>query len=83
MLAEEERRQIADRVRRGRWHNARKVAFLPWAHRACGNRYLSYHARFPPRVTIHPEQVEGVLSLNEWPLIKELFRSQGSLTSEE
>jgi DNA invertase Pin-like site-specific DNA recombinase len=38
MMAEYERRQIADRTRRGRWHKARQAAFQPWASRAYGSR---------------------------------------------
>ena len=39
MIAEYARSQIADRTRRGRLHQARKAALLPWAYRAYG--YLS------------------------------------------
>jgi site-specific DNA recombinase len=64
MLAEYERGQIADRARRGRLHKARKAAFLPWAYRADGYRYIPKHAGLPPRVAIHPEQAEVVQSFN-------------------
>ena len=38
MSAEDARRQIADRTRRGRLPTARKAACLPWAYRAYGYR---------------------------------------------
>ena len=70
MMAEYERSQIADRTRRGRWHKARKAAFLPWAYRAYGYRYIPKHAGLPPRVDIHPAQAEVVRDMFRW-LIQE------------
>jgi site-specific DNA recombinase len=66
MIAAYERRQMADRTRRGRLHKARKAEFLPWAYRAYGYRYIPTHAGLPPRVESHPEQAEVVRDLFRW-----------------
>src|SRR4029434_6911087 len=55
MMAEYARSQMADRTRRGRLPKARKAAFLPWAYRAYGYRYIHTHAVRPPRVDIPPD----------------------------
>jgi site-specific DNA recombinase len=66
MMAAYERSQIADRTRRGRLHKARTAAFLPWAYRASGYRYLPKHAGLPPRVEIHPDQAEVGRDMLRW-----------------
>jgi site-specific DNA recombinase len=43
MIAEYERAQILERTRRGRLEKARRGAYLPWAYRGYGYRYLPRH----------------------------------------
>ncbi|HSF30714.1 MAG TPA: recombinase family protein [Candidatus Tectomicrobia bacterium] len=76
MIAEYERSQIADRTRRGRLHKARKAAFLPWAYRAYGYRYIPKHAGLSPRVEIHPEQAEVVRDMFRWLIQEQLTTRQ-------
>ena len=76
MIAEDARSQIADRTRRGRLHKARKAAFLPWAYRAYGYRYIPKHAGLPPRVAIPPEQAEVVRDMFRWLIQEQLTTRQ-------
>jgi site-specific DNA recombinase len=76
MIAEYERRQIADRTRRGRWHTARKAAFLPWAYRVYGYRYIPKQAGLLPRVEVHPEQADVVRDMLRWLIEAQLTTRQ-------
>jgi site-specific DNA recombinase len=72
MIAEYERRQIADRTRRGRLHKARKAECMPWAYRIYGYRYIPKHAGLPPRVARHPEQADVVQEMFQWLIHEQL-----------
>jgi len=60
MIAEYERAQILERTRRGRLEKARRGAFLPWAYRCYGYRYLPKRPGCLPQVVIDLEEAEVV-----------------------
>jgi site-specific DNA recombinase len=76
MIAEYERSQIADRTRRGRLHKARKDAFLPWAYRVYGYRYIPKQAGLLPRVEVYPEQADVVRDMFRWLIEEQLTTRQ-------
>jgi len=55
MIAEYERAQIAERMRRGRLEKARRGEFIPWAYSCYGYRYLPKRHGSAPQVMIEPE----------------------------
>jgi len=60
MIAEYERAQIAERMRRGRLEKARRGEFIPWAYTCYGYRYLPKRHGSAPQVMIDPEEAEVV-----------------------
>src|SRR5262249_43258739 len=63
MIAEYERAQIAERMRRGRLEKARRGEFIPWAYTCSGDRYLPKRHGSPPQVMIEPTEAEVVRSI--------------------
>src|SRR5262249_12928760 len=59
-IAEYERAQIAERMRRGRLEKARRGEFIPWAYTCYGYRYLPKRHGSAPQVMIEPEEAEVV-----------------------
>lgn len=60
MIAEYERAQITERMRRGKMEKARRGDYLPWAYSCYGYRYLPKRHGSPPQVMIEPEEAEVV-----------------------
>ena len=60
MIAEDERAQITERTRRGRLEKARRGAFMPWAYRGSGYRYLPTRHGYAPHVAIEPAEAAVV-----------------------
>jgi len=63
MIAEYERAQIAERMRRGRLEKARRGEFIPWAYTCYGYRYLPKRHGSAPQVMIEPTEAEVVRSI--------------------
>ncbi len=63
MIAEYERAQIAERMRRGRLEKARRGEFIPWAYTCYGYRYLPKRHGSTPQVMIEPTEAEVVRSI--------------------
>jgi site-specific DNA recombinase len=63
MIAEYERAQIAERMRRGRLEKARRGEFMPWAYTCYGYRYLPKRHGSTPQVMIEPTEAEVVRSI--------------------
>ena len=76
MSAAYERSQMTARTRRGRVHQARQAACMPWAYRIDGYRSTPKQAGMPPRVAIHPEQADVVRELFGWLLHEQLTTRQ-------
>src|SRR5919106_2441084 len=60
MIAEYERAQIAERMRRGRLEKARRGEYIPWAYTCYGYRYLPKSHGCAPQVVIEPAEAEVV-----------------------
>src|SRR5262245_28109844 len=60
MIAEYERAQIAERMRRGRLEEARRGEYIPWAYTCYGYRYLPKRHGCAPQVVIEPVEAEVV-----------------------
>lgn len=75
MIAEYEREQIRERTRRGRLAKARKGAFIPWAYKAYGLRYIPKQPGRSPQVEIEPGEAEVVRQMFGW-LIEEQMTSR-------
>lgn len=63
MIAEYERAQIAERMRRGRLEKARRGEFIPWAYTCYGYRYLPKRHGSAPQAMIEPTEAEVVRSI--------------------
>ena len=63
MIAEYERAQIAERMRRGRLDKARRGEFIPWAYACYGYRYHPKRHGCPPQVVIEPDEAAVVRSI--------------------
>jgi len=63
MIAEYERAQIAERMRRGRLEKARRGEFIPWAYTCYGYRYLPKRHGSAPQVMIEPTEAGVVRSI--------------------
>src|SRR5262245_18792309 len=71
MIAEYERAQIAERSRHGRLEKARRGAFMPWAYRCDGDRYLPKRQGGAPQVLIEPLEADVVRAISR-TLVEEL-----------
>lgn len=60
MIAEYERAQIVERIRRSRLEKARRVEFIPWAYSCYGYRYLAKRHGCAPQVMIEAAEEEVV-----------------------
>ena len=60
MIAEYERAQITERMRRGKMEKARRGDYIPWAYSCYGYRYLPKRHGSPPQVMIDAEEAEVV-----------------------
>jgi len=60
MIAEYERAQITERMRRGKMEKARRGDYIPWAYSCYGYRYLPKRHGSPPQVMLEPAEAEVV-----------------------
>jgi site-specific DNA recombinase len=60
MIAEYERAQITERMRRGKMEKAQRGDYIPWAYSCYGYRYLPKHHGAPPQVMIDSAEAEIV-----------------------
>jgi site-specific DNA recombinase len=60
MIAEYERAQISERMRRGKMEKARRGDYIPWAHSCYGYHYLPKRHGSPPQVMIDTAEADVV-----------------------
>jgi site-specific DNA recombinase len=60
MIAEYERAQITERMRRGKMEKARRGDYIPWAYSCYGYRYLPKRHGSPPQVMLDADEAEVV-----------------------
>jgi site-specific DNA recombinase len=60
MIAEYERAQIAERMRRGKMEKARRGDYIPWAYSCYGYRYMPKRHGSAPQVVIESAEAEVV-----------------------
>lgn len=72
MMAEYERAQISERMRRGRLEKARRGEFIPWAYHCYGYRYIPKRHGCVQQVVIEETQAEIIRQVFGWLVAEQM-----------